>query len=194
MRIEEQIKQSFDPYFDAPLAAWKSFANLGETIVTKRYQVLKRAGYTEKYLSFLLKGSGGILLCNNNNFVCIDLCYDGEFFGDYMSFLFQQATPLEVVTFESSELFRISKTNFDKLSGDGDFGNKICRFAAEALFAHKQTQQIDILTKTAALRYRELQNRQPQVIQRTPQKYIASFLGITPQSLSRIRKDIAVKQ
>lgn len=191
MRIEEQIKQSFDPYFDAPLAAWKSFADHGETIITKRHQTLKRAGSTEKYLSFLLSGSGGILLWNNNNFVCIDLCYDGEFFGDYLSFLFQQATPLEVVTFEPSTLFRISKTNFDKLSEDGGFGTKICRFAAEALFAHKQTQQIDILTKTATERYRELQNRQPQMLLRTPQKYIASFLGITPQSLSRIRKDFA---
>lgn len=189
MKTEEKIKQAFDPYFNVPIEAWKSFADLGEVITTTKDQTLKQANTTEKYLSFILKGSGGVLLWNNNNFVCIDLCYDGEFFGDYMSFLDQQATPLEVITFEPTELFRIAKLNFDKLSNNTEFGDKICRFAAEALFVHKQKQQIDILTKTATERHLELQTRQPEILQRTPQKYIASFLGVTPQSLSRIRKE-----
>lgn len=193
MSNEEKIKHAFDPYFNAPIEVWKSFSDLGEVINTAKDQTIKHVHTTEKYLSFILKGSGGILLWNNNNFVCIDLCYEGEFFGDYMSFLNQNATALEVITFEASELFRISKTNFNKLSNDTAFGDKICRFAAEALFVHKQKQQIDILTKTATERYLELQSRQPAIIQRTPQKYIASYLGVTPQSLSRIRKDLAAK-
>lgn len=193
MRIEEKIKQAFDPYFNVPIEAWKSFTELGEIIVTTKNQTIKKADTTEKYLSFILKGSGGILLWNNNNFVCIDLCYEGEFFGDYMSFLNQQPTPLEVVTFEPSKLFRISKSNFDKLNNNTEFGNKICRFASEGLFVHKQKQQIDILTKTATERYIELQDRHTKILQQTPQKHIASYLGITPQSLSRIRKEQTVK-
>lgn len=188
MKIEEKIKQAFDPYFNVPIEAWKSFAYFGELIKTSKDQAIKENGTTEKFLSFILKGSGGVLLWNNNNFVCIDLCYEGEFFGDYMSFLNQQPTQLEVITFEPSELFRISKANFDKLSIDTDFGDKICRFAAEGLFKHKQQQQIDILTKTATERYDEILSKYPNIIQQTPQKYIASYLGITPQSLSRIRK------
>lgn len=191
MKIEEKIKQAFDPYFNVPIEAWKSFTDLGENITTTKDQTIKDTDTTEKYLNFILKGSGGILLWKHNNFVCIDLCYEGEFFGDYMSFLNQQATQLEVVTFEPSELFRISKINFDKLSNNTEFGDKICRFASEALFVHKQKQQIDILTKTATERYSELQARQQKIIQRTPLKHIASYLGVTPQSLSRIRKEIA---
>ena len=191
MKTEEKIKKAFDPYFNAPIEAWKSFADLGEIVSTKKDQIIKSKDRIEKYLNFILKGSGGILLWNNTNFVCIDLCYEGEFFGDYMSFLNQVSTPLEVITFEETELFRISKTNFDRIISNSEFGNTICRFASEALFIHKQIQQIDIITKTAKERYIELQNKQPTIIYRTPQKYIASYLGITPQSLSRIRKDIA---
>jgi CRP-like cAMP-binding protein len=191
MKIAERIKQAFNPYFDAPIEAWKSFTDLGEVVTTTKGQIIKDTGKTEKYLSFILKGSGGVLLWNNNNFVCIDLCYDQEFFGDYMSFLIQQPTALEVITFEPTELFRISKPDFDKLTVNTDYGNKICRFASEALFVHKQIQQIDLITKTATERYQELQTKQPNIIQRTPQKYIASYLGITPQSLSRIRKEMA---
>lgn len=191
MTTSQTIKSAFDPYFNVPIEAWHSFVELGEIQTIEKEQIIKLNGATEKYLYFLLSGSGGVLLWNKNNFVCIDLCYKNDFFGDYMSFLTGQASPLEVMLFEKSELFRISKLNFDKLSNDTDFGDKICKSASEGLFIHKQQQQIDILTKTAKERYIELQQKQPNIIQQTPQKYIASYLGITPQSLSRIRNEIA---
>ena len=193
METAEIIKKAFDPYFNVPIEAWKSFTDLGEIIATTKDQIIKNTNTTEKYLSFILKGSGGILLWNNNNFVCIDLCYEGDFFGDYMSFLTQRQTPLEVITFEPSEIFRISRENFEKLSYNTDFGDKICRFAAEGLFIHKQEQQINLLTKNSSQRYSELVAKQPDIIQRTPQKYIASYLGITPQSMSRIRNEFTIK-
>lgn len=190
MKTEEKIKQAFDSYFKVPIEAWKSFVDLGEIISCRKEQTIKVNGLTEKYLYFMLSGSGGVLLWSKNNFVCIDICYANDFFGDYMSFLTEQPSPLEVILFEKSELFRISKSNFNNLS-NSDFGAKISRFASEGLFIHKQNQQIDILTKTAKERYVELQKKQPNIIYKTPQKYIASYLGITPQSLSRIRGEMA---
>lgn len=190
MTITEKIKQAFNPYFDAPLEAWKSFTDLGEIITTEKEQILKSNNTTENYLYFIISGSGGILIWNKNNFVCIDLCYENDFFGDYMSFLTERPSPIEVITFEKSELFRISRTGFKKLSENIPHGINICRFASEGLFIHKQQQQINILTRTAHERYLELLARQPEIIKRTPQKYIASYLGVTPQSLSRIRNNI----
>ena len=104
-----------------------------------------------------------------------------------MGFLKHEETALELVTFEPCELFRISRADFDHLSYVTESGNKICRFAAESRFNEKQQQQIEILTKTASERYIELQKKQPDILQQVPQKYITSYLGITPQSLSRIR-------
>lgn len=190
MKTALLIKQIFDTYFEAPIEAWQSFVDFGEVINTQKEEVIKRGGDIETCLYFILKGSGGVMLWNSNNYVCIDLCYEGEFFGDYMSFITQQPTPIETITFESSEVFRISKTNFDKLTQNDAIGEKICRFASEALFVHKQMQQIDIITKTPTQRYQDLIKKQAKVVQRTPQKYIASYLGITPQSLSRIRAKI----
>lgn len=187
MTTEEKIKQAFDPYFKVPVEEWKPFVDLGEVIFYKKAQIIKSNGLTEKYFYFILSGSGGILLWNKNNFICVDICFANDFFGDYMSFLTEQPSPLEVVLFEKSELFRISKFNFNTLINT-DIGNKICRFASEGLFIHKQQQQIDILSKTAKERYEEMLKKEPKMIMQTPQKYIASYLGITPQSLSRIRK------
>ena len=177
MNIPEKLKNAFDPYFSAPIEVWEQFVNIGDVISIEREQIIKENNTIENFLYFILQGSGGILLWNKNNFICIDLCYENDFFGDYMSFLSGQSSPLEIVTFEKTELLRISKRNFDKLGSNSDFGDKICRFAAEGLFMHKQLQQIDILTKTAKERYLELLGRQPNIIKRTPQKYIASYLG-----------------
>lgn len=181
MSVEKVIKEAFDPFLKVSIDVWSRFAESGELISAGKNEILKNASTVERYLSFIIRGSGGVFLANGANPVCIDICYKHEFFGDYMSFLTQEASPLEVITFEPCELFRISRSNFDKLNSD-----KICRFAAEALFIHKQQQQIDILTKSAELRYNELFSKSDNV-RNTPQKYIASYLGITPQSLSRIR-------
>jgi hypothetical protein len=60
---------------------------------------------------------------------------------------------------------------------------------ANQLFAAKQ-RLMDITTKSAAERYLMLLNSKPEVIKQAPLKYIASYLGITDTSLSRIRKEI----
>jgi CRP-like cAMP-binding protein len=188
-KISKIIKAAFDSYFEAPIEIWDSFAEKGELIHTKKNEVLKKYGEREKYLYFIIEGSGGIMLHHNNNYLCIDLCFEGDFFGDYLSFITNQTTDLEVITFESSLLFKISKANFHELSST-EYGRLICQIASDSSFIHKQTQQLELLTKTAEQRYVEMLEKQPMIIQRTPNKFIASYLGITPESFSRIRKKI----
>ena len=57
-------------------------------------------------------------------------------------------------------------------------------------FKEKQKQHMEFLTKTAEERYLDLLKNRPELLQRIHQKHIASYLGITTQSLSRIRKKI----
>lgn len=188
--LAQTLKNSFDPYFNAPLEIWKIFAEQGVIIETTKNEIIKKHDSKEKFFYFILKGSGGIMLYHNNNYLCIDLCYEGDFFGDYLSFLTNQKTYLEVICFEPCTLFRISQINFQALSKT-EYGRIICQTASDSLFIHKQTQQLELLSKTAEQRYIEMLEKQPNIIQRTPQKYIASYLGIIPESLSRIRKNIS---
>lgn len=188
--LAEIFKNTFDPFFNASIQIWETFAESGQVIETAKNEVIKKYNEREKYFYFILKGSGGIMLFQNNNYLCIDLCYEGDFFGDYFSFITNQATELEVICFEPSTLFRIDKQNFEQLSKT-EYGQRICQIASESLYIHKQTQQLELLSKTAEQRYLVMFEKQPNIIQRTPNKYIASYLGITPESFSRIRKKIS---
>jgi len=187
--IAKEIKAIFDPFYQAPLEVWENFVQYGEVVEKQKNEIVKRYNERDVDFYFILEGSGGILLFSNNNYICIDLCYEGDFLVDYMSFLTNQPTELEVVCFEKCRLFRISRCKFTELS-ETEYGRIIMKAAAEALFIYKQVQQIEILTKTAEQRYAEILEHQPHILQRTPNKYIASYLGITPESLSRIRKKI----
>ena len=105
-----------------------------------------------------------------------------------MSFTTQQPTPIEVRLFEDATIFNISYNNFQQILEVSNYGEKLTRLAVETVFIEKQQQQIDLLTKTAKERYIELL-QDKKGIDRIPLKYLASYLGITPQSLSRIRAE-----
>jgi signal-transduction protein with cAMP-binding, CBS, and nucleotidyltransferase domain len=186
--IAEQLKKIFDPFVCLSIQVWENFEKLGTVENFTKETILKASNAREKYLNIILKGSGGNLIWNKNNFVCIDIAFENEFLCDYMSFTLQKPTPIEVRLFEDATIFRIPHQNFQQTLENGNFGEKITRLVAEASFIDKQQQQIDLLTKTAKERYIEqLQTRKG--IEKMPLKYLASYLGITPQSLSRIRAE-----
>jgi signal-transduction protein with cAMP-binding, CBS, and nucleotidyltransferase domain len=186
--ITKQLKQIFDPYLNLDIKVWENFEKLGEVKVFPKETILKAANTTEKYFNLILQGSGGIFLWKQRNFVCIDIGFENDSLNDYMSFALQKPTPIEVRLFEESTVFQISHSKFQQTLKMGNHGETITRIAAEASFIEKQKQQIDLLTKTAKERYLELLKNRKQ-IERIPLKYLASYLGITPQSLSRIRAE-----
>jgi len=184
------VKRIFDPYFEAPLEIWESFAALLKRKSYKKNEIIKEVNKKENNLSIIIKGSAGIFLWKENSTICLDISYENEFFGDYMSFLTQKPTKLFTKAIEPVEILSISFSDLNELYKSSAIGVNIGRIAFESLFIHKQAQQIDLLMLTAEERYLKLLERQPEIIQRTPQKHIASYLGITPESFSRIRKKI----
>jgi CRP-like cAMP-binding protein len=184
----ELIKSIFDPYFEADKTMWAAFADAFTERKFKRNQFIKQTGRKEEYLNIIVNGSAGIFVQHNQQTACLDLCYEHDVCCDYMSFLTQTPAQLYTQTFEPLLLLSISYQSLQQIYNHTEIGNKIGRLAAEALYIHKQNQQIDLLTRTAEERYHLLLQKQPQIILRTPSKHIASYLGITPESISRIRK------
>ena len=90
----------------------------------------------------------------------------------------------------SFEIWSIEYKNLQKLYQKSVIGVHIGRVISEELFIKKQTEQINLLTLSPTERYKKLLIEKPKIIQRTPLKIIASYLGVLPESLSRIRNRI----
>jgi signal-transduction protein with cAMP-binding, CBS, and nucleotidyltransferase domain len=186
--VEKFLKNMFDPFLELDIQVWKNFEKLGEVKHYPKDAVLKEVNTTEKYFNMIIEGSGGCLVWKKNNFVCIDIAFENDFLIDFMSFSTQKPSPIEVKVFEETTVFRVSHLNFQQTYLPGKYGDRITRLVAEFAFINKQNQQINLLTKTSKERYLEMLNSK-KGIERTQLKYLASYLGITPQSLSRIRAE-----
>lgn len=187
--IEQRLKEAFDPYFNAPIEAWEYFARLGEIVDFKKNEVIKKANHIERYGYFLIEGSCGLFVWNENNFVCSDLFLENSFFADDISLNSGEPSPIEIISLEKSIVFRLSKSNIEQLK-QTPMGNILFMKGGEKGYVDKQKQHLEFLTKTAEERYLDLLKNRPELLKRIHQKHIASYLGITTQSLSRIRKNI----
>lgn len=183
------LKSSFDQYFEAPLEAWEDFADQCEVVTYKKDEVVKHQNALERHFYFILHGSVGIFLWKENNFVCLDFAFDGHFCSDYMSLLLKQPTPLQVVALENSKVLRMTAKDYDRIT-QKPIGKVLRLVAAEMSFVGKQQQQIELLTRSAKERYELLLKHYPNIQNRIAQNHLASYLGITPQSLSRIRRQL----
>ncbi len=184
------IKSLFDPYFNAPLHLWKDFAAHLIKRTFKKNETIKHESESEKYINIISEGSVGIFLWTDNNTKCLDLFFENDFCCDFMSFINGEPNHLFTQALENTEIYSIHKNDVESLYYDSVIGLQIVRSAAESLFVHKQEQQIELMTMTAEERYKKIFEETPDIIQRTPSKHLASFLGITPESMSRIRNKI----
>ena len=189
--LSDRIGQFFNPFQPAPAALWEGFAERMHFRRFEKNEIVKESGDTERYLSFVVAGVGGVFAWRDEREVCLDFSFENQFFGDYASFLRQGPSPVFTQAVEPLEMYSIAHHDLEQLYAASPEGIRLARAAAESLFIESQQRQLDLLTKTAEERYRELLAHYPDALLRLPQKHIASWLGITPESLSRIRKVVA---
>lgn len=119
-----------------------------------------------------------------------NFCFDKEFTCAYDSFLTQTPSNYELQALTDTVVWQISYEDLQTVYAKTKVGNYLGRFAAEKLFLAKSKREISLLKYTAKQRYLQLFKEQPRVLKHIPLKYIASYIGVTPQGLSRIRRQI----
>ena len=114
--------------------------------------------------------------------------------GDLASFLSGEPTSYNVDCLEETEVLRISAADLERLFEEVPKMNKYFRVLYQRSIISFNLRLESNLIKPARQRYEEFISRYPQIEQRVPNHQIASYLGITAQSLSRIRSTAAKKR
>lgn len=187
----EQIRRYFERGLKMTDQDWKTFSSKIKRYEYPKKHLLLKAGQIEKHLSFIEKGIIRFYIPKEENDLTFTFVFDDDFVSAYDSFLTQQASGYHVQTLEHTILWRISFDDLQSIYRKTEIGNMIGRKASEDLFLKKSKRELSLLNDTAEQRYLKLFSEQPQLIKQIPLKYIASYIGITPQALSRIRKRIS---
>jgi len=189
----EDVKKIFETYFTADMNIWKGFSEKIKVREFEKSEIIKDYNAVERYLNIIIKGSAGLFVWEGKRDICINLLYENSFISDYMSFLSQQPAVIKTEALEDITLWSISHTDLNELYQRSETGLRIGKAISEMLYIKKQQEQINLLTLSPQERYLKLIESRPEIFQRTPLKIIASYLGLTAESLSRIRKRITEK-
>ena len=113
---------------------------------------------------------------------------ENDFICDYPSFLPQVPSDKNIQALEAAEVRVISFASLQELYRRVVYGERFGRLVAEEIFLDSIQQLASFYSDKPADRYQNFVHRFPRLVQRIPQYYIASYVGIEPQSLSRIRR------
>ena len=153
--------------------------------------ILLKSGQMENNLSFIETGIIRLYVEKTENDLTFAFAFGGGFVSGYDSFLTRTKSTYHIETLTKSTLWQLSYNDLQEIYNTTEIGNKIGRQASEELFLKKSKRELSLLNETAEQRYLKLFTEQPKLIQQIPLKYIASYIGVTPQALSRIRKRIS---
>jgi CRP-like cAMP-binding protein len=114
--------------------------------------------------------------------------------GDLLSFLSATPSRLNIDCLDDCEVLVITKESLEKLYAAVPKLERYFRILIQRAYIASQYRLLSTIGKSAVERYEEFLEKYPAIEQRVPNHQIASFLGITPESLSRIRKQILSKK
>ena len=161
----------------------------------RKRQYLLQEGDICKCVAFVERGAMRMYRVNEDGSEHIVLfALDGSFITDLYSFLTNEPSTYNIDAIEDSELVLITKSASDDLRKlSAKYREFIFEMTSEA-FIQSQRRLTSIISLTVEDRYKELTTIYPDIVQRLPQHMIASYIGMTPETLSRVRKRISIKK
>jgi CRP-like cAMP-binding protein len=150
-------------------------------------------GRTCKHVGFITKGLMRYYINHDGEEKTYAFSQENEYVCNYESFLPQKPSSKIIQALEDSEVFVISYDDLQVLYAKLREGERFGRIAIEGVFVKLLQDVSSFYTETPELRYERFIKNHADLQQRISQYHIASFVGVKPQSLSRIRKRISTQ-
>jgi len=153
-----------------------------------RNQFLKVKGSMDTNLYLVVQGSLRIFVVEENEEHTIRFGYKNNFIVALDSFLNEMPSDLYIQALKKTTVKVIEKATFMNFIKSSPENSTTWQLMLEQLVLQQMERERDILTVSPLERYMRVLKRSPQLFQEIPHKYIASYLRMTPETLSRIKK------
>lgn len=167
-----------------------AISDICTSITIKKNKDLQPIGHTCKTIYFITHGAARIYYYKDGNDITECFVFENQIIARVESLFTGKPSQKAIEIIEDAELIAINATQLFKLYDTFPDIERLFRRIFEAAYVDTVNRVESIQFHSAEERYRTLLNETPNILQRVPLKHIASYLGITQVSLSRIRASI----
>lgn len=170
------------------------FVSLLEPLTLKRKQLLLEQGDICRHSTFVNSGClRGYMYDRNAMEHVVSFAPQGWWIGDMYSLISQKPGIQNIEAIEETKILRLSKENQELLYKEVPKFERFFRILIENSLVAYQQRLIDNLSLTAEERYLKLSKQLPFLMNRLPLNQIASYIGVTPQYFSKMRKRMVMQ-
>jgi len=186
----QQIKAYLEQIAKISDADWAFFTSKLQRRVIKKKAVFLKLHEIENHISFIESGVVRVYIPKENpeKEITFGFSFKDQFISAYDSFLTQIPSAYELQALTETTILSITYEDLQAVYKHTKIGNLIGRLTAERLFLIKSSREQNLLNLTAEERYIKLFKERPELLKVIPLKYISSYIGVTAQALSRIRR------
>jgi len=162
-----------------------------EPVLFPKNRIIEEEGKIPQYLYFVVSGFMRLFHYNEHgDEVTTHINCPPGFITSYADFINQTKAAENVECITECQLLRITKNNLDLLTRTSEAFKDFSIWVFQQSIAYNENRSKELATLTAEQRYKKLIENYPVILHNVPVQYIASFLGMKPESLSRIRRQM----
>ena len=188
----KQIKAYLDQIATISNSDWQFFISKLERREIPKKTIFLMLNAIEDHISFIESGVVRLFIPKEDTEkeITFGFSFKNQFVSAYDSFLTQTPSAYQLQALTNTTILSITYKDLQDIYNNTQIGNLIGRLTAERLFLLKSKREQNLLNLSAEERYLSLFKERPELLKVIPLKYISSYIGVTPQALSRIRKRI----
>ena len=163
----------------------------GEAVVYRKGDQLEREGDPARWFAFVESGCFKYVNRSSDDREHITwFSFEGEFVADYPTFLYGRPSQTTIEAMMPSRVLRVSGEQLEQFFSQNIENMKLRALIAEHILFQFRSRYLDLHCTTPRERYEMLMHRCPGIVNELPLNAIASFLNITPKTISMLRRDI----
>ena len=183
----EAVRKTIERYVVLSDAEWKEIAACWQEREFPKGAIITATGEVERWFSIVKEGVQRIYFEHDGEEACIGFAYGGSWSGIFDSFVTQSPSRFVLQAVTPSVLVSIEHAHLERLYAQVPRLERFGRLMLEEVFVGRAVREVEQLTMSAQERYDRLMMRSPHLLQLVPQKDIASYLGMSAETFSRLR-------